>query len=304
MPDGLVAYMNGEWIDSEDVKIDRRDRGFRVADTVFDVARTFDGVIYRKAQHLDRFYRSLKFVRIDPGLTMEEMGDIWEESVERNRHLLPEMGDFYIYPFVTRGPGRWAYDAGPPTVVVDTYQVDFDRFAHLYDDGSHGVIAKTRSYPSTSAEPKVKHHSRMNFNMAELEAGDVEDGAYPILLDQEGNVTEGTVNSVFLVTNGVIRTPGDSALLQSESRASVFELAEALGIPCVQEAVQPYDVYTADEMFVTFTGPGVLPMTKVDRRDIADGKPGPITQQLMAALSEKVGVDIPGQAQRFAQSST
>ena len=66
MTDGLVAYMNGEWIPSDDVKIDRRDRGFRVADTVFDVARTFNGVIYRKDQHLNRFYRSLKYTRIKP----------------------------------------------------------------------------------------------------------------------------------------------------------------------------------------------------------------------------------------------
>ena len=150
MVDGLVAYMNGEWIDSEDVKIDRRDRGFRVADTVFDVARTFNGVIYRKEQHLDRFYRSLKYVRIDPGLTRDEMGDLWEESVKRNRHLLEELGDFYIYPFVTRGPGRWAYEAGPPTVVIDVYQIDFYRYARFYDIGSRGVIAKSRSYPLTS----------------------------------------------------------------------------------------------------------------------------------------------------------
>ena len=301
MAQGLVAYMNGEWIPSEDVKIDRRDRGFRVADTVFDVARTFNGVIYRKEQHLNRFYRSLKYTRIDPGLTKEEMGGLWEESVERNRHLLPELGDFYVYPFVTRGPGRWAYEAGPPTVVVDTYQVDFYRYARFYEDGSRGVIAKSRSYSHTSIEPKVKHHSRMNFNMAELEAGDIDSEGFPILLDQEGNVTEGTVNSVFLVKDGVIKTSGDSQILQSESRASVVELAEDLGIICLQEDVQPYDLYTADETFLAFTGPGVLPMTQVDKRDIADGKPGPITQQLIAALSEKVGVDIPGQAQRFAQ---
>ncbi len=301
MAQGLVAYMNGEWIPSEDVKIDRRDRGFRVADTVFDVARTFNGVIYRKEQHLNRFYRSLKYTRIDPGLTKEEMGDLWDESVERNRHLLSELGDFYVYPFVTRGPGRWAYEAGPPTVVVDTYQVDFYRYARFYEDGSRGVISKSRSYSHTSIEPKVKHHSRMNFNMAELEAGDIDPEGFPILLDQEGNVTEGTVNSVFLVKDGVIRTPGDSQILQSESRASVVELAEDLGITCLQEDVQPYDLYTADETFLAFTGPGVLPMTQVDKRDIADGKPGPITQQLIAALSEKVGVDIPGQAQRFAQ---
>ena len=299
MPE-YVAYMNGEWVPDSQLKIDRKDRGFRTADVVFDVLRTYNGKLFQKERHLDRYYRSMQYTRIDSGLSKEEMGDVFEEVVERNSHLLAEEGDFYVWPFVTRGPGRWASAAGPPTVIVEAFRLDFYRYARFFESGAHGVIPKTRSSSHQSMDPKVKHHSRMNFNMAELEVADVDPDAYPVLTDYQGNLTEGTINSFFLVTDGVIRTPGDSDILQSVSRGTVMDLAGQLGISVVQEELQPYDLYTADEAFLSYTGPGILPMTQVDTREIGDGKPGPITNQLLAAWSEKVGFDVVDQALRFA----
>ena len=295
-----IAYMNGEWVPESQLKIDRRDRGFRTADVVFDVLRTYNGALFQKQRHLDRFCRSLKYARIDPGLSKEELGGLFEEAVDRNRHLLAEAGDFNVWPLVTRGPGRWAAVAGPPTVIVEAFKIDFYRFARFFESGVHGVIPKTRSHSHESVDPKVKHYSRMNFNLAELEAADIDPEAYPVLMDSRGNLTEGTINSFFLVTDGVIRTPGDSDILQSVSRGMVMDLAERLGIPLVQEELQPYDLYTADEAFLSYTGPGILPMTRVDTRQIADGSPGPVTNQLLAAWSEMVGVDVVDQALRFA----
>ena len=155
-------------------------------------------------------------------------------------------------------------------------------------------------YPPDALDSKIKHYSRMNFALAEMEAAYVDPEAWPILTDAEGNLTEGTSNNVFLVTDGVLRTPGDSNVLQGGSRGFVFELARQLDIPVVEEALQPYDLYTADEAFFSRTGPCVLPVTKADKREIADGKPGPITQQLMAAWSEAVGMDVVDQAEYLA----
>ena len=92
-----TAYFNGEWIPFGEVKIDPMDRGFMVGDVVFDVARTFDGKSFRMAEHVDRLYRSLKFVRLDPGLSPEEMIDISEEAIRRNEALRPEVGDFTLW---------------------------------------------------------------------------------------------------------------------------------------------------------------------------------------------------------------
>jgi branched-chain amino acid aminotransferase len=148
-------------------------------------------------------------------------------------------------------------------------------------------------------DPKVKHYSRMNFNLAELEARDIDPEGWPIMTDANGNITEGTAYNVFIVSNGVIRTAGDSSLLQGISRGAVVEVAERLGIPILIEELQPYDLYTADEAFLTNTPVCALPMTRVDNREIGDGKPGPITQQLLSAWSEWVGLDIVDQAEQM-----
>ena len=297
----FTSYFNGRWVPSGEVRIDWNDRGFRFGDAVFDSPRTYAGRIFRLDRHIDRLYNSLSYVRIDPGLDRTEFTSIVEESVGRNRDRLEEVGDFQIYMFVTRGPGRFATDAGPPSVGVVAYPLPFWRMAPFFEAGAHGVITRTRSYSGEMLEPKLKYQSRLNFELAELEASDVDAEAFAVLLDREGNLTEGTFNSVFAVKDGVLRTPPDDSILQSVSRETVFDLAGRLDIPTSEEPMQPYDLYSADETFVAFTGPGVLPMTRVDHRQIGDGAPGPITRQLLAAWSEMVGVDIVDQAIRYYQ---
>ena len=114
----------------------------------------------------------------------------------------------------------------------------------------------------------------MNFALADLEAADVDPEAWPILTDSEGNLTEGSGYNVFLVTDGVIRTPGDRSILQGVSREMVFDLAKQMNIPLVEEDLQPYDMYTADEAFFASTSPCVVPVTVVDKRQVGDGRPG------------------------------
>ena len=221
-----TAYFNGEWVPSSQVMISPMDRGFRGGDVVFDVARTFNGKSFRMKEHIDRLYRSLKYVRLDPGLSPEEMEDISEEAIRRNEHLLAEAGDFSVNQFVTRGPApQWTRDAGPPTVCVMVGAVPFAQYAKVFEVGAHGVMPRTGSYSAESLDPKVKHWSRMNFALADLEAGDVDPNAWPILTDTDGNLTEGTGYNVFLVTDGVIRTPGDSTILKGISRGAVSDLA-------------------------------------------------------------------------------
>ena len=204
-----TAYFNGEWMPFNEVKISPLDRGFEVGDVVFDVARTFDGKSFRMKEHVDRLYRSLKFVRIDPGLSFDEFMQISEEAIARNEPLREDVGDFTVRQFVTRGEGGWTHQAGPPAVCVMVRPINFGRFSKYYTEGAHGVIPRTRSYSSESLDPKVKHYSRMNFNMAELEASDIDPDAWPILMDVDGNLTEGTGYNFFMVTDGVIRTSND-----------------------------------------------------------------------------------------------
>jgi len=294
-----TAYFCGEWVPFSQVRVDPMDRGFLVGDAVFDVARTFNGKSFRMREHVDRLYRSLKYVRIDPGLSPDDLVQISEEVITRNQHLRAEMGDFAIWQWVTRGRGRWAHSAGPPTVCVCVRSLGFARFAHLYEQGAHGVIVRSRSYSPDVLDPKVKNFSRMNFNMAELEVADVDKAGWPILTDSRGNITEGPGYNVFMVTDGVIRTADDRTVLQGVSRGMVFDLARELSIPIAEGELQPYDLYTADEAFIASTSPCVLPVTRVDGRQIGDGAPGPIVHQLLAAWSKAVDVDIVKQAVEF-----
>ena len=296
-----TAYFNGEWVPFEQVMISPMDRGFLVGDVVFEVMRTFNGKSFRLKEHVDRLYRSLKYVRIDPGLSPNEMIAITEEAVRRHEHLRPELGDLRMMQFVTRGTVSRAWSDGPATVCVKVGPIEYDHHARAFIEGKPAVITRTRSYSPEAIDPKIKHFDRMNFNLAELEANDMEAGAWPILRDAGGNLTEASWGNVFMVTDGVLRTPDDHALLQGVSRGMVFDLARQLDIPLVEEDLQPYDLYTADEAFFTSTSYCVLPMTRVDRRVVGDGKPGQITKQLLAAWSEAVGVEIVDQALRFSK---
>ena len=141
-------YFNGEWTPSSQVKIDPLDRGFLLGDVVYDAARTFNGKIFRMREHIDRLYRSLKYVGIDPGFSAEEMLNICGELVQRNESLRGEVGDYMIHPFVTRGPFRGirerAQMAAVPTVGVLLWPLHFAGFARHYTEGVDGVI---RAHP-------------------------------------------------------------------------------------------------------------------------------------------------------------
>src|SRR5215510_10963970 len=126
-----VAYFCGEWVPFSQVRIDPLDRGFLVGDCVFDVARTFNGKSFRMREHVDRLYRSLAYVRIDPGLSPVEMERISEEVIARNEDLRHDIGDYQICR---------THRAGPPAVGVCVRQIGFSRYAGLYDAGAHGVI--------------------------------------------------------------------------------------------------------------------------------------------------------------------
>ncbi len=292
----LTAYFNGEFVADTECTIHATDRGFRTGDVVYDLQRTFGGKIFRLREHLERFMRSLKYVRIDPGLDIDQLEALTLDVVARNEELRGPGGDFTVTQFVTRGRARHVLDTAAPTVCILPQRIDFPQFSKFYRTGVHVVIPKTRSYTPDSLDPKVKHYSRMNFVLANLEAADVDPEAYPVLLDAEGNITEHIAGNFFLVSNGVLKMPGDRSALQGDTRRAILEMAKQIGIPTSEEDLQPYDVYTADEVFLTNTTYCILPAGRVDNRPIGSQVPGPLTRQIQSAWSEMVGIDFVDQA--------
>ena len=298
-----VAYCNGQWAPLHEVRIDLADRGFLLGDTVFDLSRTFGGRGFKLEEHIDRLYRSLAYVRIDPGVSAEAMLEITEEAIQRNEHLRADVGDFNVGQYVTRGHGLRAWMAESPTLIVKVGAIPFEFYARAYEEGMHAAITRTRSYSPAALDPKIKHHSRLNMTLAELEANDIEPGAWPILTDADGNITEGSGYNVFIVTNSVIKTPRDDALLQGISRGTVFELANTLEIPVIEEDLQPYDVISANEVFFSSTNCCLIPVSHVNRHRIGtdDRAVGPVTQRILDAWSDLVGLDIVDQMMQFSR---
>jgi branched-chain amino acid aminotransferase len=297
----FTAYINGEWVPNNEVVIDLFDRGFTMGDAVFDVERTFDGTVFRLEDHMDRLYRSLQYARMDAGMTQDEMTELTLELVRRNEAARPPGGDFMVRQVVTRGATSTGSQGNvtddlTPTVINIVTLVDFSSYAHYYESGAATVIPGARSYTSDSVDPKAKHYSRANFVQAQLQVAAIDPHAYPVLLDQQGNISENVAANFFIVTDNVLRTSKDRSILQGISRKVALELAEQLDIEVVEEDLQPYDAYTADEAFLTTSSYQILPVSTVDQRRIGDEIPGPISRQLLAAWSEMAGLDIVDQA--------
>lgn len=296
------AYFNGSWVPYRDVMISPDDRGFMLSDAVFDVARTFNGIPFRWEDHVDRLFRSLKYLDLDPQLTEKEVVELGEETVRRNSGYLGDVPDFIISCFVTRGPGvEIMSESGPPNVCLNVKPINCGAFAPLFEAGAHGVIARTRSYSVESMDSKLKHYSRLNFVLASIEVARIDPAASPILLDGNGNVTEGNAFNVFVVTDGAIRTPKSTSILQGVTRQVIMELADEMSNPVIEDDLQPYDLYTADEVFFTRTTPRIIPVSQIDNRTIGSQFPGPVTEKLLGAHSDLVGVDIVGQIRTYAE---
>ena len=290
------VWVNGEYVPRNEAKLSFSDRGFRVSDVVFDTTRTFNGTVFRLRDHLVRLYRSLQYVRIDPGMSMDDMEELTLDVAKRNEPVREPGNDYFITQIVTRGQGHRVTDVKEPTVAIWIDPITWSHFGPMYQSGAHLIISSVRAYSPDQVDPKVKHFNRMNFVLAELEATDVDPHAFALVLDRDGNIAE-AVNSgnVFIMTDGVLRTPTDSNILQGVSRLTALELAAQLGIPTSEEDLQPYDLYTADEAFLTNSNHCIMPVGRVNNRSIGKEVPGPVTNQLLAAWSEMVGLDIVGQ---------
>ena len=288
-------YLNGQIIPETKAKISLFDYGFQEGYGVFDMARTFNGKPFKLREHINRLFRSLRYARIDPGLSPEEVEKISFKVLELNESLRGENEDYWISQTISKGD-NWPLPPGPPTVAIYCVPLPFARWAKYYKTGVHAVITSIRRIPPECVDPKVKALSRINLQLAQIEADRIDPGAYSLLLDLKGNITEGTGLNFFIVKNGQLLTPTPCSILCGINRETAMELARELGIEVRECDLQPYDVYTADEAFYTTTSRCILPVTRVDGLVISNGAPGPVTLQLLKAWSEKVGVDIVQQA--------
>ena len=289
-----VAYIDGEIVPESEAKVSIRDAGFLAGDAVFDTTRTFGGEIYRLQEHLDRFYRSLKYMRIDPGMTKERMAEITMQVLELNKPLLEENDDFWVSQRITRGVPT--PEGQTPTVIIECKHLPFVERARYYRDGLPVVTPSVRRTPPESMSPRAKVHNYINLVLGELEVKAQNPDAWPILLDVNGNIAEGPGSNFFIVKDGVVTTPKEQYVLAGISRQTAIDLALELNIEMREADIDLFDAYTADEIFVTSTSFCICPVSSVNGSAIGEeGVPGPVTDRLQKAYSGLVGIDIVGQ---------
>lgn len=280
------VFLNGEFIPSENAHVSIYDHAFLYGDGAFEGIRAYNGRVFKLKEHVDRLYSSLKALGIRLTYGSEQFAANIEKLVEMN-----EVGDGYIRVTVSRGVALGLDPKnikGEATVVVST-----DKLAlypqSMYENGLEVVTVATRVANPQVLEPRIKSLGKYVANIqAKLEANQVGAGE-GLMLTEDGYVAECTGDNIFYIKDGVVYTPpAFVGILEGITRCTAIDLLKDMGVEVVEKVFTRFDLYTSDESFLTGTAAEVIPMVVLDGRPIGDGKPGPLTRQLMKAFHEYV----------------
>jgi len=278
-------WLDGNIVEEAEAKISVFDHGLLYGDGIFEGIRFYEGRVFRLNEHIERLYLSAKALLLKMPWTLEEICEATCETIRANG-----LKDGYIRLVVTRGVGDLGLNPylcpNPSMFIIASGITLYPK--ELYENGLEVVTCSTRRPTPASLSPQVKSLNYLNNVMAKVEA--LKAGAKEgLMLNEQGYVAECTGDNVFIVKKGVVYTPPVSdGSLDGITRQVVFDLCEELGIEIREVSMTRYDVYTADESFLTGTAAETIPMVKLDEREIGDGKPGPLSTRLIAAYSKKV----------------
>jgi len=279
----MKIYIDGQFYDKENAKISVFDHGLLYGDGVFEGIRFYNGRVFRLEEHIRRLFDSAKAICLDVGLAQDEISAAVVETIRQNG-----LRDGYVRLVVTRGCGDLGLNPSlcPKATVfiiaskITLYSPD------KYENGLHVITCATRRIAHGALSPMVKSLNYLNNVMAKIEAQQAGAGE-GLMLNEQGYVAECTGDNVFIVKNGEIFTPPiSSGALAGVTRAVVLEMAESLGIRVLQPEMTRYDIYTADECFLTGTAAEVIPVVRLDNRVIGDGLPGAVTRRLIERFHE------------------
>ena len=303
-----LVYMNGEFLNEKDAKISIYDSALMFGDMLFEMTRSFNQIQFKLREHLERLYTGIKILQIPLKISIEEMEKICLQTVEKNIPFFDKNDEHRLLINVSRGPlGIYApiFDNKiEPTIVVADFPLKWTvaGLAKFYDIGLNLVVTSQRAIPAHLMDPKIKNRSRIWYQMANIEVSKVEgENNWALLLDTDGFVTEGTGDNFFLVKNNKVYTPEGRNILRGISREYIFQLCKQLNIECIEKNLEIYDVYNADEAFVTATPFCIMPVTSLNQNKIGDKIIGKITNELINTWSSNVGLDIVGQIREFSK---
>lgn len=277
----MWIYLNNKFVTRDEALISVFDHGFLYGDGVYETLRSYGPRIFMRDEHLSRLFRSAKEIGLTIPIGMKSWRDILQEAMTRN-DVGTDLRDAYLRITVSRGAGDIGLDpalCSSPTVVVMAKPL-VPPASHLYETGVNVIVASTRRNLPSALSPQIKTTNFLNNIQAKREA--IAAGAFDsILLNWEEHLTECTVSNMFLVMNGMLRTPSlECGVLDGITRMIVTRLAGGLNIPVEEGHYTVDELYRADECFLTNTSMEIMPVTSVGHRPVGNGKPGPLTLKL------------------------
>ena len=295
-----LVYLSGELVPESEARISIFDTAVSLGYTVTESTRTFAHQPFKLDRHIDRLFRSLKIARIDIGLSPEQLANETMDLLGRNQQLCQPHEDYWIVHNISSGVHKLGPDPttrnSGPTVIIFNAPMDLTGWARYYSEGCHAVTPMSRQVPSQSMDARIKNRSRFFSMLMEHEVKLVDPDAQSIWLDTDGFISENKGGNVFIVADGVLKTPTNENCLAGITRETTLEIAASLGISCLETRLQPYDLYTADELFITSTPYCIMPASRFNGLPVGDGQVGPLTRQLLEGWSELVGIDVVKQA--------
>ena len=294
-----LVYLSGDLVPESQAKISIFDAAVNLGHCVTDSSRTFGHQPFKLENHIARLYLSLKVARINPGITQQDMLQATLELLERNLERYGPDEDCWIVHNVSAGMapmGPSPVQTSSATIMISNQPLILTGWQKYYHDGCHAVTPFSRQIPSQSLDARIKNRSRMFYTLAEQEVKLIDDDAQSVILDIDGFVAENKGGNVFLVKDGVVKTPTSVNGLAGITRETTLEICQTLGIPTQETRLLPYDLYTADEVFFTSTPYCLMPATQFNGLPVGDGTVGPVSKQILQGWTDLTGTDVVAQA--------
>jgi branched-chain amino acid aminotransferase len=284
----MKIYLDGKLVDEADAKVSVFDHGLLYGDGVFEGIRLYGGNIFRLEEHLERLEYSAKAILLPIPLSRAELSKATCETCRANG-----LTDAYIRLVVTRGVGDLGlapWLCPKPSLFIIASKISLYP-KEYYENGLAIVTVPTRRIGPAALPATIKSLNYLNNILAKIEAKQF--GALEaIMLNDQGYVAECTADNVFIVHKGEILTPGASqGALKGITRSTIIDIAHELNIPLRETDMTRYDIWCADECFLSGTGAEVIPVVKLDGREIGAGKPGPVTQRVLASFRKRVLIE-------------
>lgn len=279
----MLIFLNGSLVPQDEAKVSVLDRGFLYGDGVFETLRAYSGKIFHPDDHIIRLFRSAKAIYLRTPFTEGYIKDALFHTLKENN-----LKNAYLRLTITRGisnPGLDTEGCLNPTITIVARE--FSGYTEeLYRVGIRAAIVNTRRIPVSSLNPEIKSLNFLNNIMARVEAREA-GASEAFMLSTDGYVAEGTVSNIFIVKEGVIKTPSLSVgILNGVTRSLVIGLAQKNNIPLTEQPFQPEELYSADECFVTSTLYEVMPVTSINNKPVGNGYPGELTQKMLSSYHQ------------------